>query len=368
MGEVVFKNVWKRYDKVEAVKGLSFEAHEEECLVILGPSGAGKTSTLKMIAGVEDVSEGEIYIDGQFANYLEPRERNTAMVFESYALYPHFTVYDNLAFPIRSPKHRQPEAEVDKRVKKVAGMLGMTPLLDRLPGQLSQGQKQRVGLGRAMVRQPSVFLFDEPLSHVDAKIRHHMRMEIKKIEEEMKTTTIYVTHDYMEAMALANRVIVLNQGEVQQEGTAREVFDYPANTFVADLIGDPPINFLDTELVSDNGEPQFRTADGICSFPVPPSYRQTIGKGGQKRFRVGVRPMSVTASLSQPTTSHMSGTVYVFERFETGGVLTVAMGENRLRASTDPNLKVRHDQKVWLNLDLSSVRLFDLKTGRAVKP
>jgi len=368
MGEVIFKDVWKRYDKLDAVKGLNFVAHEEEFLVILGPSGAGKTSTLKMIAGVEDVTEGEVYIDGKLANFLEPRERNVAMVFETYALYPHFTVFDNLAFPLRSPTYRVPEDEVRKRVTRVAGMLGMTPLLDRSPGQLSQGQKQRVGLGRALVREPSVFLFDEPLSHVDAKIRHRMRMEIKKIEEEIKTTTIYVTHDYMEAMSLGDRVIVLDQGQIQQVGSPREIFDNPVNLFVADLIGDPPVNILDTQLTTVEGETVHCSLDGMCTLPVPPALRQKIEASGKTHFKVAVRPMFITPYLSEPETSHMEGNVYVFERFETGGVLTVSVGENLLRASTDPNLKVELDQRVWLRLNPEMIRVFDPDTGMVITP
>ena len=367
MGEVVFKNVWKRYGNVEAVKGLSFVARERECLVILGPSGAGKTSTLKMIAGVEDVTDGEVYIDGKLANYLVPHERNTAMVFESYALYPHFNVYNNLAFPLRSPTYRLPEDQIRERVTRVAGMLGMTPLLERNPAQLSQGQKQRVGLGRALVREPSVFLFDEPLSHVDAKIRHRMRMEIKHIQQTIRTTTIYVTHDYMEAMSLGDEVIVINEGVLQQMGPPREVFDYPASLFVADLIGDPPMNFLDVDLVSRDGELIFCALDGACELPVPPEKKRALDQGTKKRFRIGFRPMFVKHHLSEPKRSHIQGTVYVFERFETGGVLTVAVGQNRVLASTEPNLKVDIDQPVWLSLDVDRIRVFDPESGLAVQ-
>jgi len=367
MGEVVFKNVWKRYGHVEAVKDLSFVAREGECLVILGPSGAGKTSTLKMIAGVEDITAGEVYIDGKLANYLTPRERNTAMVFESYALYPHLSVYDNLAFPLRSPTYRLPEDQIRERVTRVAGMLGMGSLLDRAPAQLSQGQKQRVGLGRALVREPSVFLFDEPLSHVDAKIRHRMRMEIKHIQQTIRTTTIYVTHDYMEAMSLGDQVIVINEGVLQQMGPPREVFDHPASLFVADLIGDPPMNFLDVDLVAQNGDLWFRTLDGACELPVPAEFKPKLQQGDKKRFRIGFRPMFVSHYLSQPEQSHIQGTVYVFERFETGGVLTVAAGQNRILASTEPNLKVQIDQPVWLSLDVDRIRVFDPESGLAVK-
>lgn len=367
MGEVVFKNVWKKYGQVEAVKDLSFVAREGECLVILGPSGAGKTSTLKMIAGVEEITEGEVYIDGKLANYLTPRERNTAMVFESYALYPHLSVYDNLAFPLRSPTYRLQEDQIRERVTRVAGMLGMSSLLDRAPAQLSQGQKQRVGLGRALVREPSVFLFDEPLSHVDAKIRHRMRMEIKHIQQTIRTTTIYVTHDYMEAMSLGDQVIVINEGRLQQMGTPREVFDYPASLFVADLIGDPPMNFLDVDLITQNGNLWFRTLDGACSLPAPAEVAPRLQHGNKKRFRIGFRPMFVRHYLSEPDQSHIQGTVYVFERFETGGVLTVAAGQNRILASTEPNLKVDIDQPVWLSLDVDRIRVFDPESGLAVR-
>jgi multiple sugar transport system ATP-binding protein len=366
MGKVTFKDVWKKYDEVEAVKGISFEADDEEFLVILGPSGAGKTSILKMIAGVEGVTGGEIYIDGQLANYLDPRERNVAMVFESYALYPHFSVYDNLAFPLRSPRYRRPENEIKERVTRVAGMMGMGDLLNRAPSQLSQGQKQRVGLGRALVRDPSVFLFDEPLSHVDAKIRHRMRMEMKKIEEQMQTTTIYVTHDYMEALSLGDRVIIIDEGVIQQEGPPREVFDHPVNIFVADLIGDPPMNFLDVELLSDEGEGKFCTEDGTCRLPVPAALKQIVADRTSSNFRMGIRPMFVSHSLTETANSHVQGTVYVFERFEVGGVLTVAVGDNLLRASTEPDLKVNIDQPVWLSLDLANIRVFDPETGLAV--
>jgi len=366
MGEVILKNVWKKYGQVEAVRDLSFAAHEGECLVILGPSGAGKTSTLKMIAGVEEITQGEVYVDGKLANYLTPRERNTAMVFESYALYPHLSVYDNLAFPLRSPTYRLPEDQIRERVTRVAGMLGMSSLLDRAPAQLSQGQKQRIGLGRALVREPSVFLFDEPLSHVDAKIRHRMRMEIKRIQQTLRTTTIYVTHDYMEAMSLGDEVVVINEGRLQQMGTPREVFDYPASLFVADLIGDPPMNFLDVDLASQNGELLFRTLDGACELPVPAELKPKLQKGTKKRFRIGFRPMFVKHYLSQPESCHIQGAVYVFERFETGGVLTVAAGQNRVLASTEPNLTVHIDQPVWLSLEENCIRVFDPESGLAV--
>jgi multiple sugar transport system ATP-binding protein len=365
MGEVVLQNVWKRYGKAEAVKGLSFEVKEEECIVILGPSGAGKTSTLKMIAGLEDISDGEIYINGTLVNKLEPNERDVAMTFEAYALYPHFSVYDNLAFPLRSPQHKLPEGEIEERVTQVAEMLGIAPLLDRHPAQLSQGQKQRVGLGRTLVRRPSVFLFDEPLAHVDAKIRNRMRMEIKRIQEELRTTSIFVTHDYLEALALGDRIVVLDKGVLQQIGTPKEIFDAPANQFVAEIVGDPPCNLIDVRVVKYGEDIVFRTLDAHCQVPVPPALTEKVGASVGEMLRVGIRPMYVTPSLMRDEVC-IEGSVYVFQRFETRGVLEVQVGDARVAAMTAPDLKVEIDQKVWLSLDPNHLLVFDPQTGLAI--
>jgi len=367
MGEVVLENVWKRYGKAEAVKGLSLEVKEEECIVILGPSGAGKTSTLKMIAGLEDISDGQIFINGRLVNNLEPHERNVAMTFEAYALYPQFTVFDNLAFPLRSPKHKLPQAEIKERVTRVAGMLGIGGLLDRLPAQLSQGQKQRVGLGRTLVRQPSVFLFDEPLAHVDAKIRNRMRMEIKRIQEELRTTSIFVTHDYLEALALGDRIAVLDRGVLQQIGTPQEIFDTPANRFVAEIVGDPPCNLFDARVASFGDEMEFVSRDGCCQMRMPADLAEVLRPKVGEAVKVGVRPMYVTPTLVE-TEGCIPGTVYVFERFETKGVLQVQVGETRIAAMTTPDLKVELNQPVWLNVQPRHVLAFDPVSGRAITP
>jgi len=366
VGGVLLQDVTKDYGKVRAVKHLSLDVKEQECVVILGPSGAGKTSTLKMIAGLEEVTSGEIYIDGRLANYLQPHERDIAMTFESYALYPHMTVYDNMALPLRSPVHRRPEGDIRKRVLDIGTMLGIDALLDRMPAQLSQGQKQRVGLGRCLVRQPSVFLFDEPLSHVDAKVRHRMRTEIKRIQDELKTTSIYVTHDYLEALALGDRIVVIEQGEVQQIGTPKQIFDEPANEFVQRIVGDPPATLLDARIAVIDGEALLQVRGTSCTLPVPPDMREILLERHNPNVRVAIRPMYVTASLVEGAACQLKGSVYVFERIETKGVLDVRVGEIALLAETSPDFQSRPDQDMWLQVDLDHVRFFDPQTTAAI--
>jgi multiple sugar transport system ATP-binding protein len=368
MGEVILKDVWKKYDQVEAVKGLSFEVREGQCVVILGSSGAGKTSTLKMIAGLEEVSAGEIHIDGRLANYLEPHERNIAMTFETYALYPHMNVYENLAFPLRSPRHRRPEAEIKERVTKVAKLLGIDMLLDRMPGQLSQGQKQRTGLGRTLVREPSVFLFDEPLSHLDAKLRNRMRTEIKRIQEELKTTSIFVTHDYLEALSLGDQIVVLNQGVRQQVGTPVEIFDRPANLFVANLVGDPPVNVLDAKVVARDGGMGFYLEGGGCEVGMLPSMAEQLVGYKDKGVKLGIRPMHLIPYLAEEPTCQIKGKVYSWERIETKGVLSVNVGELTVHAETPGTFQFTPDQPVWLSVDLEEVRVFDPETSKVIAP
>jgi multiple sugar transport system ATP-binding protein len=368
MGEVVLKNVSKSYGQVEAVKDLSFEVREEQCVTLLGPSGAGKTSTLKMIAGLEEITAGEIFIDGRLANYLDPHERDVAMTFESYALYPHMTVYDNMALPLRSPVHKTPEDEIKERVIHAATMLGIDPLLDRMPAQLSQGQKQRVGLGRTLVRRPSVFLFDEPLSHVDAKVRHRMRMEIKRIQEELKTTSIYVTHDYLEALALGDWVVVINEGVLQQRGTPQKIFHEPVNEFVQAIVGDPPANFLDARIGSLDGDMLLQIEGGNCYLPVPPKIREKLAGREDPKVKLAIRPMYVTPSLVERPTCQVKGSVYVFERIETKGVLDVRVGDVVVLAETEPDFQSEPDQPVWLEIDLDRMRVYDPETTMAIAP
>src|SRR5881398_975652 len=251
MGQVVLKGINKFYDSVHAVKDVNLQIRDKEFVVFVGPSGCGKTTTLRMIAGLEAISSGDISIDGNVVNELAPMDRDIAMVFQNYALYPHMSVYDNMAFGLRMRKFEKPE--IDRRVRHAADVLGIQPLLERRPRQLSGGQRQRVALGRAIVRHPQVFLFDEPLSNLDAKLRVQMRVELKRLHDRLETTAIYVTHDQVEAMTLGDRVVVMKDGWIQQVGEPLELYGHPANRFVAGFIGSPAMNFVEVTVTEANG-------------------------------------------------------------------------------------------------------------------
>ena len=250
MATVTISDVWKYYGKTMAVKELNLEIKNNEFMCILGPSGCGKSSTLRMLAGLEFISSGDIYFDDVRVNDLPPRDRDIAMVFENYALYPHKTVYENMANPLKL--RRTPKDEIERRVRRAAEILEIDPLLGRKPVELSGGQKQRTAIGRAIVREPKVFLFDEPIAHLDAKLRSHMRGELKHLQRDLETTTVYVTHDQLEGMSMADRIAVMHEGVLQQLGTPEEIYNQPANEFVAGFVGEPPMNFLDCTLERTN--------------------------------------------------------------------------------------------------------------------
>jgi len=291
MADVTLRHVVKRFDEVEAVRNIDLDIPNNEFVVLVGPSGCGKSTTLRMIAGLEEVSEGEIFIGGELVNDLPPKDRDIAMVFQNYALYPHMTVFENMAFGLRL--RHFPKTEIRQRVEQAARILDITDLLDRRPKQLSGGQRQRVAMGRAIVRNPKVFLFDEPLSNLDAKLRVAMRTEIKRVHQKVKTTTVYVTHDQVEAMTLADRVVVMNHGAIEQIGTPQELYHHPRTRFVAGFIGSPAMNFLSCRLEQNGAGLQVRISDGI-GFPVPPDkapqYRPSIGKP----LIFGLRPEHMT--------------------------------------------------------------------------
>src|ERR1700716_1928758 len=271
MGQVVLKGINKFYDSVHAVKDVNLQIRDKEFVVFVGPSGCGKTTTLRMIAGLEVISSGDISIDGNVINELAPMDRDIAMVFQNYALYPHMSVYDNMAFGLKMRKFEKPE--IDKHVREAADILGIGELLKRKPSPLSGGQRQRVALGRAIVRPPRVFLFDEPLSNLDAKLRVQMRTEIKRVHQQVKTTTIYVTHDQIEAMTLADTVVVMNRGRIEQTGTPHELYHLPKTRFVAGFMGSPAMNFLPCMLEQNTAALTVRLADGL-GFPGPGSHSQ----------------------------------------------------------------------------------------------
>src|SRR5882757_2364716 len=259
MARIFFDAVTKHYGDIVAVRDFNLEIHDKEFVVLLGPSGCGKTTTLNMIGGLEEITHGELWFDDQIVNALPPHRRDVAMVFQSYALYPHKTVYENIAFGLRMRKH--PAAEIDVRVRDAARRLEIEQLLERRPDQLSGGQRQRVALGRAMVRQPLAFLMDEPLSNLDAVLRISMRAEIKQMHQAMQTTFVYVTHDQAEALTLADRIVVMRGGVVQQIGTADDIYERPRNMFVASFLGNPPINYLQGTIENENGGTMFRRGE-----------------------------------------------------------------------------------------------------------
>src|ERR1700758_4352533 len=290
MASVEVSNVRKSFGAFEVIHGVSINVEDGEFVILVGPSGCGKSTLLRMVAGLESVTSGELRIDGRIVNDVPPKERDIAMVFQNYALYPHMTVFENMSFGLRLKKF--PKAEIKERVQGAARILDITELLDRRPKQLSGGQRQRVAMGRAIVRNPKVFLFDEPLSNLDAKLRVQMRTEIKKIHQTVTTTTVYVTHDQVEAMTLADRVVVMNAGRIDQIGSPHEVYHTPKTQFVAGFIGSPTMNMLPCRLVENGSGLTVRLSDWL-SFPIPPSrearYRQRVGH----ELVFGLRPQHI---------------------------------------------------------------------------
>jgi multiple sugar transport system ATP-binding protein len=291
VAEVSLNNIIKRYGEVIAVRGINLNVADKEFVVLVGPSGCGKTTTLRMIAGLEEISEGEISIGGEVVNDVPPKDRDIAMVFQNYALYPHMTVAANMSFGLKL--RRFPKAEIKARVERAAQILDITDLLERRPKQLSGGQRQRVAMGRAIVRNPKVFLFDEPLSNLDAKLRVQMRTEIKRVHQKVKTTTVYVTHDQIEAMTLADRVVVMNDGRIEQVGTPHELYHSPRTRFVAGFIGSPAMNFLPCKIERNGAGLVLNLAEDL-SFPMPADLSTRYGKAVGKPMIFGLRPEHIT--------------------------------------------------------------------------
>jgi multiple sugar transport system ATP-binding protein len=291
MAEVVLQQVVKRFDDVEAVRAIDLDIPDKEFVVLVGPSGCGKSTTLRMIAGLEEVTSGDIRIGGEVVNDLPPKDRDIAMVFQNYALYPHMTAFENMSFGLRLRKISKPE--IRQRVENAARILDITELLDRRPRALSGGQRQRVAMGRAIVRNPKVFLFDEPLSNLDAKLRVQMRTEIKRVHQKVKTTTVYVTHDQVEAMTLADRVVVMNGGRIEQIGTPQELYHQPRTRFVAGFIGSPAMNLIPCRLETNGSGMRVRISDAIA-LPVPAAKAARYGNVAGRELLLGLRPEHIT--------------------------------------------------------------------------
>jgi multiple sugar transport system ATP-binding protein len=363
MTKVVLSDVWKMYGKVPAVRDLSFACESGEFLCILGPSGCGKSSTLRMLAGLEHISAGEISFDGRRINELPPKDRDIAMVFENYALYPHKTVFDNMANALKL--RGMPAAEIRERVARAAAMLQIGHLLERRPQELSGGQKQRVAIGRAIVRNPHVFLFDEPIGHLDAKLRGHMRGELKRLQRELATTTIYVTHDQLEALSMADRIAVMNEGVLQQIGSPQEIYNHPANEWVASFVGEPPMNFLDAELVTGASETELLVRCGALTVPLSPAHRGRLN-GTRGGMRLGIRPEALQVAGAAAGAGWMRGTIYAVEPLGGDTLVEVAFEGGRVLAKTSADFVGAMDEPVYLSVDSAKLHLFDAGDGRAL--
>lgn len=366
MAELRLEHIYKTYKgNVEAVKDLNLTVRDGEFLALLGPSGCGKTSTLRMIVGLEEITGGEMYIGSRLVNKLEPNQRNVALAFETYALYPPLSVWDNIAFCLRARK--MPKAEIQRRVNEVANILDIGDILDRKPAELGGGQKQRVSLARALVRDPDVFLMDEPLSHLDAAQRAHMRVELKRLHAHTGRTTILVTHDQLEAVAMAQRIAVMNFGVLQQVGTFEEVYNHPANEFVAGFIGEPPMNFLTCQPVSKSDELELHTTDGALKLRLPDVLRQKVLASNAKTIDLGIRPVHFEVAPSANGNGlTLSGRVHTYESLGEEGQLSVDVGKNNLLVVTPPDIRLARGETVTLRLRSDRIHLFDGTTQRAL--
>jgi multiple sugar transport system ATP-binding protein len=359
MATIEFKNVVKKFGQVVAVNDLSFKVEDKEFMILLGPSGCGKSTVLRLIAGLEKPTEGEIYIDDQLVNDVPPWERNVAMVFQSYALYPHMTVRENLSFPLRIKK--LPKNEIEERVREAAKLLGIEELLDRRPRELSGGEMQRVALGRAIVRKPRCFLMDEPLSNLDAKLRVYMRAELKKLQRELGITTVYVTHDQVEAMTMGHRTLILKDGILQQVGTSEDIYRRPANEFVAGFIGSPPMNLITCRFNRERG---VLFTDSF-SYKLPNDIAKKLMKTKNQEFTFGVRPEAISLSHSKKPNS-VKVELLVEEPIGKELILTLKAGESLFKAIAPPTFEVKEGESLYLSFDPDDIHIFDKSTQMAV--
>jgi multiple sugar transport system ATP-binding protein len=366
MAQVSLRKIVKEYEGgVQAVKGIDLEIADQEFVVLVGPSGCGKSTTLRMIAGLEEITAGDIAIGGQVVNDIPPRDRDIAMVFQNYALYPHMTVYDNMAFGLTL--RRFPKDEIRRRVEKAARILDIGELLDRKPKALSGGQRQRVAMGRAIVRDPKVFLFDEPLSNLDAKLRVQMRVEIKKVHQTVRTTTVYVTHDQVEAMTLADRVVVMNHGVIEQVGPPQELYHRPATRFVAGFIGSPAMNMIPARL--ENGAGALRLhLPGDIVLPVPADRTQRYAGQAGREVLFGIRPEHLTEpkNLDRPNVATFEATPEVIEPMGMETLVVFSLRGAEITARLDPGVPAEPGRKMPFAADLNQMHLIEPQSGRVL--
>ncbi|MBD1548471.1 ABC transporter ATP-binding protein [Roseibium aggregatum] len=359
MARILFENATKRYPNgFVALENLNLEIKDKEFVVLLGPSGCGKSTTLNMIAGLEEISDGNLFFDDENVNFTPPHHRDVAMVFQSYALYPHKTVYENIAFGLMMRKH--PKDDIDRRVRDAAERLEITHLLERRPSQLSGGQRQRVALGRAMVRQPAVFLMDEPLSNLDAALRISMRAEIKELHRSMQTTFVYVTHDQAEALTLADRIVVMKDGVVQQIGTPDEIYEHPANMFVASFLGNPPINYLEGVLQVEGDKVEFLRGDTRLAFPADRA-KALLDMNGRK-VKLGIRAEDVDERAEAADGEVVAGTVTSVMPVGSDQFLGLKVEGEELFFRVNKDLRHDYGDRIRLSANTARLHVFDAET------
>lgn len=361
MASIRLENLTKKFGEVVAVKDLNLEVKEKEFVVLLGPSGCGKTTTLRLIAGLEFPTEGRVYMNGEDLTYVHPKDRKMAMVFQSYALYPHMTAFDNIAFPLKMQK--RPKEEIKKRVKEVAELLKIGDLLDRKPKEMSGGERQRVALGRAIIKGPEVFLMDEPLSNVDAKLRVHLRGELKKLQKDLKITTVYVTHDQIEAMTMADRIAVMDKGELQQVSPPGELYDNPTTPFVAGFIGSPPMNLVDCSLTEKNGRTFLDTGQFTIDVSHFADILNTTATGSE--LVLGIRPEDILILQGKAKgEGDFTANIHTIEPLGLDAIATVRIGDKLLRIRVTRDFKAGIGEEVGISLDRQKMYIFDAKTGK----
>ena len=362
MARVAFENVVKKYGDVTAVNNLNIDVADKEFLVLVGPSGCGKTTALRCLAGLEEITSGNIKIGERVVNDIAPKDRDIAMVFQSYALYPHMSVYDNIAFALKMM--RMPSNEIRRRVESAAAMLGITDLLQRKPRQLSGGQRQRVALGRAIVRAPAAYLLDEPLSNLDAQLRIQMRAELKKLHLELQGTFIYVTHDQAEALTMSDRIGVMNQGELLQYASPHEIYNRPRTRFVAGFMGSPPMNFLEGDLARMNGSIVFRSDQ--FQYPLPSELASRLGSVASNDVTLGIRPEAIDVAKESPGPDWQEGVVYIEEPIGSDSYLTIDLLGRLVKARTTPDLQTGPGAKVHVRFNPKKLHAFDGQSGDAL--
>lgn len=362
MAQIELENITKQFGDVKALNNVNLTVRDNEFFVLFGPAGAGKTTLLKTIAGAEFPEKGLVRVGGEIVNHVESKDRNVSMVFENYALYPNLSVFDNIASPMRSRLYKKDEEFIKTAVDKVTKMMKINHLLERKPSQLSNGQRQRVALGRCLVRTPNVFLMDEPLAHLDAKLRHFMRGELKEMQTSINSTTIYVTHDYMEAMSLADRIAVLNHGEIIQIGTAQEMYYTPCNEFVARLFGEPEINILEGKMYIEADDIYFKVLNqDVLLHPVQDTI-EALRDAGTNSIHIGMRGNDMQFAFEKPGDEWMEGTVYANEPIGNKVIMTVLIADKKISLTCPNDTVAEMDQKVYVKFNMINAIYFNGET------